>query len=324
MNKGEFTVTHLKQYTWRSTWTSHMGCLKAAADYLGLQLSMPWIFGGTGHAFIINMHHEGCPSGPTAWRTEMLFELGNNLGYTVNGVWGGINEQGFAEKLERGRETIAYALDKGLPCYGWEIEIPEYYCISGYDDDGFYYTGPTAPEVKGPKAWDSLAKVDIGLLELYYVERGEPAHPAVIVREALQFAMEHATSPVKWTYPGYKAGLQGWDLWIKAVEKEHNPIGFGYNAAVWQECRCAAVEFLKEAAERLGDEKGLFAGAIEHYTAVRDNLAQLTRIYPFPPQEDTTQDKEQAIELLNTAREAEAKGLAALGLIVDALNNIDI
>lgn len=37
-------------------WTTHIGCIKGCCDYNGMDISTPWIYGGTGHAFVINIH----------------------------------------------------------------------------------------------------------------------------------------------------------------------------------------------------------------------------------------------------------------------------
>lgn len=41
---------------WVPRWVSHMGCLKGCLDYLGIGISEAWLYGGTGHAFVINLH----------------------------------------------------------------------------------------------------------------------------------------------------------------------------------------------------------------------------------------------------------------------------
>ena len=68
--------------TYTPTWVSHMGCLSGCTRYLGLPATDSWIYGATGHAFIINISRDSCPSGPTAWKTQPLSRLGRNIGYT--------------------------------------------------------------------------------------------------------------------------------------------------------------------------------------------------------------------------------------------------
>ena len=313
----------IENLKWKPMWVSHLGCIKGCLEYLDIDVSDAWLFGATGHAFIINMHEVVCPSGPTAWHTEMLFKLGNNIGYAVEGVFTRKPVPDFAEKQKQAWENTKRSIDKGLPCYGWELDIPEYYVAYGYDNKGYYFSGPQCDSGKGPKPWKELGNTDIGLLEMYTVKPGKSTDDVKTVKEAFQFALEHSENPEKWIYPKYKSGLAGYDNWIKALESgKANGFGMAYNSAVWSECRTFAIEFLKEAKERVGGKSGaLFDEAIEHYEVVAQNLKKVSETFPFPPKEeinDTTCCKT-GIEHLKKAREAEKLGLESLRKIVQAL-----
>ncbi len=305
------------------TWVSHMGALKGCLDYLQLPVSPGWLYGGTGHAFILNIDPTGCPSGPTAWRTEMLFELGNNLGYMVTGAWATKGEPDFQRKQLLAWEHIKRAIGAGLPCYGWEMDIPEFYVINGYSDTEYLYNGCTTGDATARRPWDQLGLRDTGMLEVYSVESGQAATPRTVVKEALQFALEHATSPAKWIFAQYKSGLAGYDNWLTAINAEQpNLMGLAYNAAVWHECRHYAVEFLQEAREKIGGNLApLLKEAEQHYADVAEKLAELKALYPFPAQAETISHchTQQAANHLIRARNAEARGLQSLDKIVQAL-----
>jgi hypothetical protein len=315
----------LDNLRWVPRWVSHLGCIKGCLDYLGLGVSDAWLFGATGHAFVINVHEVVCPSGPTAWNTEMLFKLGKNIGYEIDGVFGMKSADDFAEKQKLAWEHVRAAIDQGLPCYGWELDIPEYYVVHGYDDAGYYFAGPCLDEGRGPKSWQELGDTEIGVIEMYSVKSGQAADDIQTVKEALTFALEHASSPAKWIFPKYKAGLDGYDTWIRALESgmadEH---GMAYNAAVWCECRGYAVLFLQEAKERLdGQAAALFDQALDRYQVVQANLATVADVFPFQGMEpEHIKDEARirtALEALRTARDAEAEGLEALRRIVNEL-----
>jgi len=315
----------LEDLRWKPRWVSHLGCIKGCLDYLRLDVSDAWLFGATGHAFVLNMHEAVCPSGPTAWRTEMLFELGTNIGYTIDGVFGLRSGGDFADKQKLAWEHIKGAIDQGLPCYGWELDIPEYYVVYGYDDQGYYYSGPACDSGKGPKAWQELGDTEIGVLEMYSVRPGTVADDVKTVKEAFASILEHSTSPEKWILPPYKAGLAGFDKWVQAVEtRKADGMGMAYNAAVWSECRDFAVAFLWEAKDRLGGEwTGLFDEAIGHYEVVAANLRAVSQALPFHGlKPEHIQDESRlrtALEHLKRAREAEASGLKALERIAAEL-----
>ncbi len=307
----------IENLRWKPRWVSHLGCVKGCLDYLGLDVSDAWLFGATGHAFIINMREDVCPSGPTAWHTEMLFKLGENIGYSIDGVWGGKSHSDFAEKQKLAWENTKRALDSGLPCYGWELDIPEFYVVYGYDEVGYYFSGPGCDSGKGPKAWRELADTEIGVLEMYTVKPGQAADDIKTVKEAFKFALEHARSPEKWIYPKYKAGLAGFDNWIHALEVgEAHPFGMAYNGSVWSECRSFAVEFLEEAKGRIGGKAGpSFDRTVTYYETVAESLRKVSELFPFPPKGDEVKDIGRCrtgAEYLRTARGAEEAGLRVL------------
>ena len=317
----------LENLRWSPKWVAHLGCIKGCLDYLGINVSEAWLYGGTGHAFVINLHEGVCPSGPTAWNTGRIFELSKNLGYVIDGVWGHKDQDGFAGLQEQAWEHVRQAIDQGRPCYGWELEIPEFYVIYGYDETGYYYSGPGCEEGKGPKPWREVGDTGIGMLELYSVRPGEAADAAQTVKDALSFALKHAQNPKEWVFGGYRSGPEGFDNWVRALQEgKASDMGMRYNTGVWLECRKYAVGFLEEAKERLaGRADDLFDEALAHYGAVAEGLGQVAEIYPWVWQasdEDVlpVDDRSRAaVEALEAARKAEVAGLRTLDKIVQML-----
>lgn len=144
--------------------------------------------------------------------------------------------------------------------------------------------------------------------------------------EPLSFALKLAGNPTEWIFPDYRAGPEGLDNWIRAVQEgKASEFGVRYNAGVWLECRRQAVGFLEEAKQRLaGRAAGLSDDALDHYRVVSENLGKVAGIYPwvdgapegFLPVDEKTRA---AVEVLEGAREAEVSGLAVLSEIAHAL-----
>jgi hypothetical protein len=222
---------------------------------------------------------------------------------------------------------VRESIDAGYPCYGWELEIPEFYLVYGYDDQGYYYRGPGCEGGKGPLPWQKLGDTGIGVLEMYSIRPGEAADDATVLKDAAAFALEHAANPAKWIFPGYASGLKAYDNWIAALERGGaDEMGNAYNAGVWRECRHHAVGFLREARDRLvlpaASELEAATGA---YEAVVSGLDELCQLYPWrwdlhdgvmAPVDDTSA---KGIAALIKARAAEERGLQALERLVDAL-----
>ena len=315
----------LENLRWMPSWTTHLGCVKGCLEYLDIDISPAWLWGGTGHAFFMNIHPVICPSGPTAWKSGIIHQLGQNVGYKVEGVVGFKSQEDFNAKQHLAWNTVCGAIDKGLPCFGWELEVPEFYVIHAYDAAGYHFKGPGCDEGKGTCPWEKLGDTGIGVIETYVVKPGTAADDAQVVKAAFQFALEASQSPDEYVHADYQAGLPGYDLWLAAFE-EGKADGFGtaYNAAVWAECRHFATEFLREAKSRLnGHSSTSFDQAIATYEKVARNLQTVAETFPFLDTSDEQKaasvkdpDRVQkAVGSLKEARRAEAAGLEILARI---------
>ena len=46
----------LDNLNWQPRFISHLGSIKGCLEYLNLDISNGWLYGATGHAFVINVH----------------------------------------------------------------------------------------------------------------------------------------------------------------------------------------------------------------------------------------------------------------------------
>jgi hypothetical protein len=315
----------LEGLRWVPRWASHVGCIKGCLNYLGIDVSDAWLFGATGHAFALNISPGLCPSGPTDWDTSRFLKLGRNIGYIVECIDEYCPKQNhhLRQVQEQAWDFTRRAIDKNHPCYGWELDIPEYFVIYGYDETGYYISGPGCDEGKGPVPWQEFGRSEISMVVVSRVHPTTPADDRKTVREALSCALDLGHNRRKWT--DRAGGLEGYDTWIHAMEAGvAGRFGLGYNAAVWAESRRFAVEFLKEAQERRDKNlEPLFTVALQHYSVVAQNLKIVSDTYPFRkcdnecvPVDDQART---VIEALTRARDAEANGLDALARLVDSI-----
>ena len=321
----------------KPAWITHMGSLIGCAEYLKIDASPGWIWGVSGHAFALNIHETLCPSGPTAWAAEKCDQLAADAGLKVESLSAFKLDKDVADRRKEIWDRTRAAIDAGKPCFGWELDIPEWYVITGYDADGRYrFAGPTG---SGSLHYSKLGDTGIGVACVAIVSAGEPADDRRAVREALQFALAHGAS--RDSRAKYRTGLGGYDAWIKFLQ-EPDPLkidancghGGSYNAQCWSECRKQAVAFLKEAKTRLDDGKlnSLFDEAINHYTAVSTNLTAVAKAFQFSPGDNKGMDRRmadpalraKAVGNLQAARTAEAAGLKALARIAVALGAKDV
>ncbi len=174
--------------------------------------------------------------------------------------------------------------------------------------------------------WDRLATTHIGLLEMFWVEPGLASDDKDTVREALRFTLEFSHSPRKWVFDKYKAGLEGYDKFIRTfLHTETDGFGVSINAEAWAECRSMAGPFLREAADRIGGaEAGFMRQSSKLYDGIYEQLRSVRELYPFhgrkPEYMKDGSRIAQAVRHLEQAKELERRGLQALERIADSLS----
>jgi hypothetical protein len=102
-------VTTLEGLNWKPKSVSHLGCLKGCLDYLNVDVSDAWLFGASGHAFVINIHEELCPSGPTAWKTRQMMKLCHNVGCHLEVIAAHKSQPNFREAQKKAWSRVQEA-----------------------------------------------------------------------------------------------------------------------------------------------------------------------------------------------------------------------
>ena len=317
--------TVLEGLHFKPQWMSLMGCIIGCAEFLGSESTPAWIYGGCGHAFALNIHPAICPSGPTAWPEDIVMALAANVGLGIEGIFCHKSAEDYVALRQEAWDRIRAAVDAGQPCFGWELDVPEWYVILGYDGEGNLIYDKFGQTASVP--YTHLGDTGIGLLMVQFVTLGQPADDRTVLRQALDFCLavgagEHAREP-------YRGGLRGYDAWIAALQDEDLiardeviSMGQAYNAACWNECRQQAIAFLREARQRLGEGDWVthLDEAIGHYALVAERLAGVAQAFPFTPGDGPamgarlaeTARRAEAVRALTAACVAEQRGLAAL------------
>src|SRR5512137_2355538 len=115
-----------------------VGVVKGALDYYGNDVSAAAAFGGSGHAFLVNIHEQLCPSGPYCWKYGEFYSLVRNLGLEMIELGFCHNGSTPEERAAMERE-VRERLDKGEPCGMGNMDNQ---LIYGYDDSRLLMTQP--------------------------------------------------------------------------------------------------------------------------------------------------------------------------------------
>lgn len=278
--------------------TTLMGVLRGVFDYYGIKASDPMVYGGSGHAFLMNIHEVLCPSGPYCWNYEKFYNLVGNLGIEMT-------DHGFFSKQSNEVERKAIEtllkeqLDNGIPC---SLVNMEHQLITGYDETGFMTAQPWAPHVNFPPdhltfgTWAEFG--DECHVNFFSFRKIEPASEERTIADSLKYAVDLYRHPSNHTEEPYGVGADAYTKWIGAVKNGHGSShGNWWNGTVWAECRGKAAEYFMEIASKYPDVASAANDLAADYGAIAEALRKAS---------DKGMDSQEKIKILEQTATKEA------------------
>ncbi|WP_170109605.1 RNA polymerase sigma factor [Melghirimyces profundicolus] len=323
--KGHMSQKQLRKPVLNGRWNSGIASLEEALRYThGTAYDYTELMGYTGQAFRIQVHPGDVDvAGPTAypWKNVWgrgLSNIGVRMGYC--GAEVPTYEPPTAEEVMEAIRRIHGSIDRGVPVIAWDLFIPEFGLIYGYDD-GKRELDALDYEDNRRLPYDRLGRGRLKELALFTLEKREAVTPRASLAGALHMALDHGKGK-ETPIPGYVQGPQAYEVWAEAFRSgEVNPFGNAYNAAVYSDARQSAAQFLLRWCASYpepgttSDEQVLLARAAVCYARVNEALVRVRSLFPFPSGGDpkNPEDVREAIRCLDEAREAEKEGLEVLG-----------
>ena len=280
--------------------TTMMGVLKGVSDYHALGLSEPMVFGLSGHAFLINIHVEMCPSGPYVWKRETMDPLIENMGMRMTDL-GFFSPMADREARMCVEKQLREALDAGIPCSLINLENQ---VIDGYDETGLFTAQPWAPHNPFPPARLSFgAWNEFGAefhVNFYTIEKVKPIDREAAILASLDYAVDMHRNPAKYSTDAYGVGPIAYDNWINAVPTSGSSHGNWWNATVWSECRLMAARYFAEIGKDNKGVSGLCLKLKNRYLNISGNLDKAS---------SKEMASEEKIELLRETKRWEAAAI---------------
>jgi hypothetical protein len=316
------------QKDWTKTQTSAAAAIHAAVAYTDKKhYSLVDVMGITGHAFRINIDTDHIDvAGPTMFPGGYLIRRNLcNLGFISS--LSDTDKPFTPEKVEKVLALIQQSIDKGVPAISFDLFIPEFGLIYGYDDEQQLFH---AKDVSKEGALSYLDFVENrNMLWVTTISESLPHSKYEMLRMALDMIVDHARGR-EWQHifeGDYRIGLAGYDAWISCMERRKaDPFGNAYNIAVVSDAREHAAQFLRELVIRWNGEnvvertvRKLAAEAAVHYSKTATALVEMRELFPFPQggQPDDSAIADRAVELLRVAKEAEVLGVEVLERMLD-------
>uniref|UniRef100_A0A7C4GBD6 DUF4872 domain-containing protein n=1 Tax=candidate division WOR-3 bacterium TaxID=2052148 RepID=A0A7C4GBD6_UNCW3 len=280
-----------------ATWASLVGAAGSVLRSRGVNCDLTDVAGMSGYAFVVNIHPELCPSGPTGFDWNLLVEGLSALGLEVElaqATHDGDSDDAelVAELFERVRSEI----DAGRACVVWgATDCPEFAVVYGYEDESYRVRscrglqagmkpdrllGPDE-EPEPPVRFDELKAPGCVAAFLF----GEPVRvdPEKADRNALARAAQLLGDRHAGLLPGFAHGAKAFSAWAEALEAGRaQKFGNAYNAAVWQEMQMFASGFCRRLAKRRERAAGPLDTAARLLAQSFAHLEAVVRAFPLP------------------------------------------
>ncbi len=287
-------------------------------------LSLSEVMGYTSHAFRINVRPKSIETDSpyTIHGAEAVQRAFRLLGFRTQGICPPVKTvtPGMLKEII---DTIRMSVDRGFPVVAWNVFAVGFGVIHGYDETRQVLFAKDY-SFDGPIPYDQLPNRRI--LSLTVLDQPVLVAPEERLRETVAAILDHAYSRDGLAWEQARDGLRGYDAWIDAFngDKISNK-GNAYNLRILADARRHAVAFLETLSKQWenGTAFGttvsrLTAQAAAPYGRVSACLRELTSMYPYPPSHKGANPRQKAnaprsMELLGLAKEAEERGLAALG-----------
>ncbi|GAA0371291.1 hypothetical protein [Bacillus horti] len=319
----------------QKTWTSAAQCMYAVLQYTDrLDLSLAEVMGFTSHAFRINIHPETVsPAGPTMFDPYQLVAKGlYTLG--VHSITASRETPLPPASLEKTIKIIQRGIDGGFPVIGWDLFIPEFGLIYGYDHEKQLLFAKDVDK-DGEIPYNKFDQRPNNHMYITVINDVRPRHLVHMLKDGLRTSIDHLLNQsCSWSSPEYKHGLAGYEAWLHAFKGEQiDPFGNAYNAEVVADARKFAHQFFNQLAQKWSAESpldlriiDLFQQAEQVYSDVATEMAKLQALFPFPqggnPEDPKSRSK--AVEYLEHAFKAEKIGVKILESLYQSLEEYEI
>jgi len=343
---GALKINHLMKteafHSSPGTWTSVGSSLHRMLSYTDQKLSLPMVMGLTGHAFRISILKDDVHiAGPTTYSFQGILSRGlQNLGWSCSivetqskrGIGENANminpelltvaakeKRAIQEELPAALDLIHYSVDRGIPVLAWDLFMPEFGIICGYDDEQRLLLAWTMKDESLP--YDHLGRGTLEDLFVLSLKTRDQKDLRSMFKDALTMILDHYYGKEE-AFDEGKRGIEAYDVWIDAFcggKIEAN--GNAYNIAVVGDARRLAADFLNELSSAWqGDDESdnrireLCKKAAFIYRKIAEKFQELALMFPFPSGGEPNADanREPAIGVLQSIKELEEQAVSLL------------
>jgi len=277
-----------------------------------------WLMGSSAMAFRIWVSEVMCPSAMSVFDwMGILPDSVQQAGYEVTYISRLWHEEHIKdERRLDAQERIIEAIDDGTPAIVWDIGVPEWGLIIGYDNNRREFKTLSCESEVSTMPYAQLGDRDIKVLSVTVVGNRNKRSERDIINNSLRRAVAHWDKKEWMDRPKYEDAADAFDMWANCVHPENeNEIDWDftkYYADHYYSARCYARDYLR----RIAGDSDLLEKASKCYSKVASELK--------PVWEAFSKDKKPKSETLVVlskqilkAKEAEAEGISYVRAYVE-------
>jgi hypothetical protein len=219
------------------------------------------IIATSGFAFRMWINTDLCPSATSIWEFDSQKPWVENGGLTCDYV-GRYWEQDHIEKEKQNEaiKNIKTSIENNIPAISWDIGVPEWGLITGYDDDTQMFSAlainaerldSTSPNNIIQMPYDSLGKREVPILSVLTITGSSDKAKEDILHDTMKLAVNHLKGK-EWC--DYTIGLDVYTTLIKIFE-ENPDIASSWNVEYFLGTYGALKEYAFKYFEKNGDSK---------------------------------------------------------------------
>ena len=301
------------------SFVSPVGAIAGLLRYLKDVRPFYHLMGLSGFAFRINIGDRACPSSPCAFHWDHFMSRAMMLlGYECTIVQSFSTSFLFGRRLDEAHSLIKRSIDADLPLIGWELDLPEFGIIRGYDDDKGVYLidGVLAEEGEQTLPYDKLGRNETESLFVLAPGRRFETDDLVCAKRAIGYAVFHHTleAPIS---KFYEIGPAAYGKWMDALRRRDiDPFGNSYNARVVLDARVAGASYLQHIAPQFpAGDSAMILEAADILEEVADAFMLFSGVFAFPGDDKPFKDDvnlQKGVGWVSRARAEEEKAIDLL------------
>ncbi|USG66458.1 sigma-70 family RNA polymerase sigma factor [Brevibacillus ruminantium] len=325
----------------KHVWTTAAAAMYGLTEYTERRFSLEMLMGLTGHAFRLNVIPGNVHiAGPTMFpfdevltegmrnlgfetkivRTRMLTDHGPNANQVDSFLLSAEarEKRKLPENLPEALALVHDSIDRGYPVLAWDLFIPEFGLIYGYDAEARQFQAGDNCSHNASIPYEHLGRGLIGELFVLAIDKQVEIDQKTMLTRALETILKHYREEAGDPVCSY--GLAAYATWRDAfAQKGVEPNGNAYTLAVAEDARRYGYLFWREIEKTWTDTqfdgiRPLVHKAADLYGQISDEYKVLTRMFPFPAggEPNDPQESEEAIRILGRIEALEQEAVSLL------------